>query len=224
MQGTESNFSDDVDDVQFVFAVNNSVTNTPTVETRICDTNISFLIDTGVSINIIDYQSYQKIYPRPKLQPHSPMIYAYGSQSALPVIGNFSTQIIHKNANTTSTFYVVKTDSKLTDGNLLSGETAQKLGILQFTLSSSMQANVTPMNVSEQFHKLFADGVVRISDIKINFISTRQCSQCPSDTDVFHFMSEKMLRPNSTDWRNWISLRRSMVQLHGSANCCCTES
>ena len=169
MQGTESDFSDGVDDVQFVFAVSNSVTNTPTVETRICDTNISFFIDTGASINIADYQSYQKIYPRPKLQPHSPMIYAYGSQSALPVIGIFSTQIIHKNANTTSTFYVVKTDSKLTHGNLLSGETAQKLGILQFALSSSMQANVTPMNVSEQFPKLFANGVDKISDIKIKF-------------------------------------------------------
>ena len=75
------------------------------------------------------------------------MTYVYGSQSALPVIGNFSTQIMHKNANTTSTIYVVKTDSKLTHGNLLSGETAQKLGILQFAQSSSMQANVTPMNV-----------------------------------------------------------------------------
>ena len=53
-----------------------------------------------------------KYLSRPKLQPHSPMIYAYGSQSALPVIGNFSTQIMHKNANTTSTFYVVKTGSK----------------------------------------------------------------------------------------------------------------
>ena len=167
MQGTESDFSDGVDGVQFVFAVNNSVTNIPTVETRICYTNISFLIDTGASINIIDYQSYQKIYPRPKLQPHSPMIYAYGSQSALPVIGNLSTQIIHKYANTTSTFYVVKTDSKLTHGNLLSDETAQKLGILQFALSSSMQANVTPMNVSEQLPRLFADGVGKISDIKI---------------------------------------------------------
>ena len=175
MHGTESDFSDGVDDVQFVFVVNNSATKTPTVETRICDTNISFLIDTGASVNIIDYQSYQKIYPRPKLQPHSPMIYAYGSQSALPDIGNFSTQIIHKNANTTSTFYVVKTDSKLTHGNLLNGETAQKLGILQFALSSSMQANVTPMNVCEIFSKLFADGVGKIS------------------------------------------LRRSMVQLHGSA-------
>ena len=30
-----------------------------------------------------------------------------------------------------------------------------------------MQANVTPMNVSEQFPKLFADGVGKISDIKI---------------------------------------------------------
>ena len=167
MQGTESDFSDGEDDVQFVFAVNNSVTKTPTVETRICDTNISFLIDTGASVNIIDYQSYQIFCPRPKLQPHSPMIYAYGSQSTLPVTGNFSTQIIHKNANTTSTFYVVKTDSKLTHGNLLSGETAQKLGILQFALSPSMQANVTPMNVSEQFPKLFADGVGKISDIKI---------------------------------------------------------
>ena len=100
MQGTESYFSDGEDNVQFVFAVNNSVTKTPTVETRICDTNISFLIDTGASINIIDYQSYQIFCPRSKLQPHSPMIYAYGSQSALPVTGNFSTQIIHKNANT----------------------------------------------------------------------------------------------------------------------------
>ena len=34
------------------------------------------------------------MYPRPRLQPHSPMIDAYGSQSALPVIGNFSAQIM----------------------------------------------------------------------------------------------------------------------------------
>ena len=58
-------FTDGVDDVQFVFAVSNSVTNTPTVETRICDTNISFLIDTGASINITDYQSYQNFIQDP---------------------------------------------------------------------------------------------------------------------------------------------------------------
>ena len=189
------------------------MTNTPTVETRICDTNISFLIDTGASVNIIDYQSYQIFCPRPKLQPHSPMIYAYGSQSSLPDIRNFSTRIMHNNANTTSTFYVVKTDSKLTHGNLLSGETAQKLGILQFALSSSMQANVTLNNFPNSSLTVLAT----FQTSKSSFISTRQCSQCPSDTDVFHFMSEKILRPNSTDWRNWVSLRRSIVQLHGSA-------
>ena len=86
-----TDFSDGVDDVHFVFAVSDSVTKTLTVETRICDTNISVFIDTGASVNITDYQSYQKIYLRPKLQPHSPMIYAYGSQSVLPLIGNFST-------------------------------------------------------------------------------------------------------------------------------------
>ena len=97
------------------------------------------------------------------------MIHAYGSQSVLPLIGNFSTQIIHKNANTTSTFYVVKTDWKWTYGNLLSGKTVQELRILQFALLSSMEANVTPMNASEQFPKLFADGVGKISDNKIKF-------------------------------------------------------
>ena len=50
-----------------------------------------------------------------------------------------------------------------------------------------------------------------------SFISTCQYSQCPSDTDVFHFMSEKMLRLSLTDWKNLISLRRSMAQLYGSA-------
>ena len=94
MQSTESDFSDGVDDLHCVSAVNNSVTKTPTVQTRICDTNISVLIDTGASINITNYQSYQRIYLRSKLQPHSPMIYAYGSQSVLPLIGNFCTQII----------------------------------------------------------------------------------------------------------------------------------
>ena len=44
MQGIESDFSDGVDDVQFVFAVNNSVTKTPNVETRICDTNVMLLV------------------------------------------------------------------------------------------------------------------------------------------------------------------------------------
>ena len=141
------------------------------------------------------------------------MIYVYGSQSALPVIGNFSTQIMHKNANTTSAIYIVKSDSKLTHGNLLSGETAEKLGILQFMLSSSMQANVTLNNFPNSSLTVLAT----FQTSKSSFISTRQGSQCPSSTDVFHFMSEKMLRPNSTDWRNWISLRRLMVQLHWSA-------
>ena len=50
-----------------------------------------------------------------------------------------------------------------------------------------------------------------------SFISTCQYSQCPSDTDVFHFMSEKMLRVSLTDWKNLVSLRRSMAQLYGSA-------
>ena len=107
------------------------------------------------------------MYPRPTLQPHSPMNYEYGSRSTLPVIGNFCTHVIHKNANTMSTFHVVKTDSKLTHANLLCDETAQKLGILQFALSFSMSANVTPMNVCEQFPKLFADGVSKLSDTKI---------------------------------------------------------
>ena len=70
MQGIESDFSDGVDDIQFVFVVNNSVTKapktkTPTVETRICDTNISFLIDMGASINITDCQSYPPPPPPP---------------------------------------------------------------------------------------------------------------------------------------------------------------
>ena len=60
MQGIESHFSDGVDDVQFVFVVNNSVTKTPTVETCISDMNFSFLIDMGASINITDCQSYQQ--------------------------------------------------------------------------------------------------------------------------------------------------------------------
>ena len=141
------------------------------------------------------------------------MIYVYGSQSALPVIGNFSIQIMHKNANTMSTIYVVKTDSKLTHANLFSGETAEKLEILQFTLSSSMQANVT----LNHFPNSSLTVLATFQTSKSSFIMTRQCSQCTSGTDAFHFTSEKMLRPNSTDWRNWISLRRLMVQLHGSA-------
>ena len=159
---TEAAELSDDNDVQFVFTLSHASPSIPSVTAQINTTPTKLLVDTGATVNIIDYSSFTKLTPRPLLNPTSPMIYAYGSQSALPIVGNLTAEITYNDERVLSRFHVVKTDGQSVISNLMSGETAQQLGIIHFALSSSPATAI-----SKQYPQLFDGGIGKISDVKI---------------------------------------------------------
>lgn len=149
-----------------VFSVNhvNAVTSkTPAVTVKIQDSDISFLVDTGASVNIINGTDYDKMSDRPKLQNPSPQIFAYGSTDPLPVRGFFRTKIQYKEKHTQAGFYVVDTNgNRAKSRSLLGADTAQVLNIVQFAFSSSVSSSIP-----DQFPVLFDGTLGKIQDVKV---------------------------------------------------------
>ena len=99
--------------------------------------------------------------PRPSLNPQSPLIYAYGSKSPLPVVGHFSAEVTFNNKSVVAKIFVME-NGHPPQTNLLSGQTAQKLGIIHFALASSPASEVLT-----NYPTLFDGKVGKISDVKI---------------------------------------------------------
>ena len=70
--------------------------NSPKITTYIMNCSIEFVIDTGVSVNIIDHSSYKVFVNKPKLQSPVPKLYAFGSKNPLSVQGFFESEIRYK--------------------------------------------------------------------------------------------------------------------------------
>ena len=94
---------------------------------------VSFLVDTGASINILTLRTYndltKKLQKRLSLQKTNISVVTYGSKgSIIKVMGKIELTIETKNKFCCETFYVIDTAHK----NLLSGKSAMALEILSF--------------------------------------------------------------------------------------------
>ena len=88
------------------------------------------------------------------LQPSQNKIYLYGSVDPLLVLGTFTTSIKSNTITTTIELHVVKG----TTGNLLSYNTAQKLGLIVMSVNTATVAEKTensPDSLKEEFKSLF---------------------------------------------------------------------
>ena len=119
---------------------------------------IELVIDTGASVNIIDHPSYKVFVNKQKLQSPVPKLYAFGSRNPLSVQGFFESEIRYKSNITRAKFYVLKSN---TSNNLLSGETAQRMQLIQFSLQTG------PKSIPDEFPALFDGSTGRIKNIKI---------------------------------------------------------
>ena len=99
----------------------------PTVIILLCQSNISFSIDTGSQVDIIDEKHFRKLKLPPKTYKSHTRLYGYNSKDPIPLIGEFKTRIFANNCYHTVIFVVTSGNG----GNLLSYETAVKLGILK---------------------------------------------------------------------------------------------
>ncbi|GFO17915.1 transposon ty3-i Gag-Pol polyprotein [Plakobranchus ocellatus] len=106
----------------------------PTTSVFINNQNISFIIDTGASVNVITEATYNNMKKKPQLKPSSTAIYGYNAVQKLPVLGCFTTTASHKKYATKAMFHVVQ-NHDFTCSNLLSASTSETLGIISFAHS-----------------------------------------------------------------------------------------
>ena len=91
-------------------------------------TEVTVLIDTGSTVNVIDSYMYQSLQHVPALnKPSRTNIYAYGSVKPLPLHVKFTTTISGKGGHTEDEVYV--TPGRMT-GNILCCDTAHTLGLV----------------------------------------------------------------------------------------------
>ena len=97
-----------------------------------------FLVDTGWSINVIDYGTFQKL-PNITLKRTTIKEYPFNSNEPVKMKGKFDTTIESQNKYAVATIYVTEDDG----GCLLSAETAQDLGLVRFHLDALQEDKIS---------------------------------------------------------------------------------
>ena len=120
---------------EYVYTVKTGPTimsNNRTTKVKINRTNFRALIDTGASVNIIDETTFENLCKQKPIHLHrsKARVYAYASQSPLPMAGVFEDVIESKRKMTTAKFHVAKGNN----GNLLCLETATELGLITLNI------------------------------------------------------------------------------------------
>lgn len=156
-ENTENTRKDD-DEAEYVYVTHTHKT-APIVTIQMLNTEVKFMIDTGATVNIMSYETYESL-KCPVLNKESPKIYAYGTKQSLEIAGNFSSDIQCKDKKVNAKFFVMnKTESKQIC-NLLSNATSQELKLIQYTFSTNVQ-------ISEEFPNLYEGEVGKLKHKKI---------------------------------------------------------
>ena len=73
----------------YVWALKSSVGILPSCELEKGKTRVEFMIDTGASCNVVDEETWLSLNIRPVLQKSLVRLFAYGSTTPLPILGEF---------------------------------------------------------------------------------------------------------------------------------------
>ena len=133
---------------------------TPVVMTHILDKKVSFLIDSGASVNIMHNNVFKRMKNQ-KLTNPCPVIKAFGTQNPLPVKGFFFADITYKSRTTNAKIYVVDTEKETE--NLMSAETAIQLKLIHFAFAAGIEKN----QIADQYPKLFDGKLGKIKNVEI---------------------------------------------------------
>ena len=129
---------------------------------------ITAIIDTGASINIMAEAIYKTLKRPPPLQKARVRVFAYGQQEPLKMTGVFETPIRHEGRRTISRIYVAKDGH----GMLLSGRTAEALGLIHFALSVHASELDT---ILEEHSEIFQGiGCLKAKAVKLHIDSSVQ--------------------------------------------------
>ncbi|CAB4000606.1 PREDICTED: uncharacterized protein LOC107336737 [Paramuricea clavata] len=113
------------DSDNYCYSVNDTKTQNPYTKLKINNRNVKFTVDTGSSINIIDQQTFEQTKTNIKA-------YAFNSNVPVKMNGKFTTIVESRRKITVTTIYVTKANG----GCLLSGSTAEELGLISWHLNA----------------------------------------------------------------------------------------
>jgi hypothetical protein len=66
----------------------------PLITLFMCQTVVSFTVDTGAQVNIVDEKTYNKLKLKPKLHKCSESLFSYNSSKPIETLGQFETRIL----------------------------------------------------------------------------------------------------------------------------------
>lgn len=76
------------------------------------DAPLSFLIDTGSPVNVIEERAYEKLKSKPALKPCNTLYYGFKSNTPMATRGQFDAKLVHNDKSENTTFIVVEVESE----------------------------------------------------------------------------------------------------------------
>ena len=157
-QGEDDEFCEEQGDTEFAFTINQvGQIHSGSVTIEVGGVNFSdVIIDLGATCNIISESTWQ-MAKRQKIVCSSSAgskkkLFAYGSDTPLPIVGEFSTLVKSGNEQVTATFVVIKGNGR----SLLGKETAEVLRILKVGPDSDSNIHhITLDDIKDEFKEYF---------------------------------------------------------------------
>ena len=154
MVKTSPNNSDqESSDEDYMYAVSNGKSQKTRATVKINGQDVSFLVDTGATVDIVDSATYSKLKQQVPLQKSTTKIFAYGFQTPLPLKGQFQATLESTKRYTVSQIYVIEGAG----GNLLSTKTAQDLALVQLINTISRLPEKNDQHPREDQHNVKPD-------------------------------------------------------------------
>ncbi|KAG1679355.1 Pleckstrin y domain-containing family M member 3 [Nymphon striatum] len=145
-----NNCSDD----NYCYYVNQDINSikckTPVTTIKLNDVDITFKIDTGASVNIIDENTYRIIGCPPFLRMTSPRLYAYNVAEPLPILGSCELTVKTPSYTQLHVFHVIKGKG----GSLLGSDTAQHLQLVKIVNSITSDIHINYPSLCKGIGKL----------------------------------------------------------------------
>lgn len=154
-------FSDEQDSLQQKTSQSiKTVSTKPMLKVTIDNNPINVLIDTGSSINVLDEQTYNNMFKKPKLSKTNTVVQAYGTNNKVTLIGKFQGTIETKQKYVTAPVFVAKGQC----GNLLCYNTAVDLQVIP-EINAVGSDKVTQL--CEKYSSVFT-GLGKMKDMQID--------------------------------------------------------
>ncbi|KAJ1143220.1 hypothetical protein NDU88_009531 [Pleurodeles waltl] len=136
----------------------------PKCKVKVARQQVTALIDTGASINILAQSVFNQLrQPPPPLRCTAVQVFAFGSTTPLPLAGVFTTNINHEEITAQAKVYV----AKIGTGMLLSCRRAEEFKLVTFAFSIHIG---TLDNLQEEYTDLFRGiGYLKGRQVRLHF-------------------------------------------------------